>query len=164
MKTLLALSALVSTVALATNAPTAPNSSMNEDDKKAVHEACADYLYGIYEVDPERIERSVHPELRKIGFGRWGDMKEYKTYPMTYEQLHDLAGQWNAKGDKVTDESPRKIEVLDVLDKTATAKLTAEWGIDYFHLAKYDDEWKIINVLWQSHPPQKKAAEASSDK
>ena len=157
MKILLALPALVSVAALA--GPTTP--TPGEDDEKAVHEACADYLYGIYEVDPKRIERSVHPELRKIGFGRWGDAKDYERYPMTYAELHELAGTWNAAGDKVADESPCKIEVLDVLDQTATAKLTAEWGIDYIHLARFDGKWKIINVLWQSHPPKERTAERS---
>jgi hypothetical protein len=42
--------------------------------------------------------------------------------------------------------------VLDVLDQTAVAKVTAQWGIDYMHLAKYDGRWKIINIVWQAHP------------
>ena len=41
---------------------------------------------------------------------------------------------------------------LDVLDKTATAKLTADWGVDYFHLARFDGQWQIVNVMWQSPP------------
>jgi len=27
--------------------------------------------------------------------------------------------------------------------------------MDYFHLAKYDGKWMIVNVLWQSLPPRK---------
>ncbi|MGH9838243.1 MAG: nuclear transport factor 2 family protein [Blastocatellia bacterium] len=38
---------------------------------------------------------------------------------------------------------------------SASAKLVAEWGMDYFHLAKYDGKWKIVNVMWQSLPPKK---------
>ena len=44
------------------------------------------------------------------------------------------------------------IEIFEVLDQTAAVKLTAFWGIDYMHLAKYDGEWKIVQVLWQSAP------------
>ncbi len=40
------------------------------------------------------------------------------------------------------------------IDQTASVKLIAEWGIDYMHLAKYEGQWKIVNVLWQSHPPE----------
>jgi hypothetical protein len=39
-----------------------------------------------------------------------------------------------------------------VLDQTATAKITAQWGIDYMQLAKFDGAWKIINIVWQTHP------------
>lgn len=128
-----------------------------EKDRKAVERAVTDYLEALYDVKPELIERSVHPDLTKLGFGRRGDVKEYRSFGMTYEQLHKLAGEWNDDGDNAGETSPRKVEVLDVLDQTAAAKLTAEWGIDYMHLAKFDGEWKIIHVLWQSHPP---AAEA----
>ncbi len=159
IKTLFPLTAALLSLSFAF--PTA--SPALDDDAQAVHGAVEDYLLALYEAQPDLIERSVHKDLRKTGFGRWGDMQEYKSMPMTYEQLHKLAGTWNANGSKVTDESPRKIEVLDVLDKTACAKLTAQWGIDYFHLAKYGDSWKIINVLWQSHPPTK-VAEGSYDK
>ena len=45
------------------------------------------------------------------------------------------------------------MQVLDVLDVTASAKLTAKWGVDSMHLAKYGEQWKIVQVLWQSPPP-----------
>ena len=44
---------------------------MNELTKMATYEsvrqAILDYVEGIYEVDPARIERSVHPSLNKGG-------------------------------------------------------------------------------------------------
>ena len=48
--------------------------------------------------------------------------------------------------------APKEIEILDVADQTAAAKLTAWWGIDYLQLAKYDGRWMIVHVLWQSPP------------
>jgi len=50
------------------------------------------------------------------------------------------------------EESPRKIEIYEVHDKTASAKLTAMWGINFMHLYKADGKWKIINIMWQSAP------------
>lgn len=47
-------------------------------------------------------------------------------------------------------DAPKKVEILDLLNQTASAKLTASWGVDYFHLAKYEGKWKIVHVLWQS--------------
>ena len=72
---------------------------------------------------------------------------------MNFEQLKQLASRWNANNRmKLDDKTPREIVVLDVLDKTAVAKLTAQWGIDYFQLENIDGKWMIRQVLWQAHP------------
>lgn len=120
-------------------------------DRAAVHQAALDYVEGIYTSDVSRIERSVHPQLQKRGFWResptlpWGPQST-----MTYDQLINLTKTWNAKKDR--DTTIKKVDVYEVLDQTASAKVTAMWGIDYLHLAKYDGNWKIINILWQAHP------------
>lgn len=120
-------------------------------DRAAVEAAALDYVEGIYNADPSRIERSVHPQLTKRGFWRetpsvpWGPQ-----LTMTYEQLVALSKKWNA--DKKQDTSIKRVDVYEVLDQTASAKITAQWGIDYMHLAKYDGRWKIINIVWQAHP------------
>lgn len=120
-------------------------------DKAAVQQAALDYLEGIYLVDPARIERSVHPDLTKRGFWREPSKPTYEPQStMTYAQLMALAASWNKAGTR--DTSVRKVEVLDVMDQTATAKVTASWGIDHMQLAKYDGRWKIINIVWQAHP------------
>ncbi len=118
-----------------------------------VQAAISDYLLGLYEVDSTKIDKSVDTTLRKVGYYFDGDNNVYRdNLEMTFEQLSSLAARWNKEGNRVDDESPRKIEIYDILDKTASAKLTAEWGVDYFHLAKVNDQWKIMNVIWQSHP------------
>lgn len=121
------------------------------DDKKAVKRAVLDYVEGVYEVKPELIEKSVHENLAKVGFARRHADDAYMTIPMTYEQLVRLVGEYNVNGN-IGDDAPKEIEVLDLLNQTASVKLTASWGIDYMHLAKYDGKWKIIQVLWQTHP------------
>lgn len=121
-------------------------------EKEAVRQAALDYLEGIYNVQPERIERSVHPTLAKRGFYKKDATAPYVESPMTYEQLVKLAGSWNKDGKR--DTALREIAILDVLDQTAVVKLTASWGIDYMFLGKFDGKWKITQILWQSHPPK----------
>jgi hypothetical protein len=123
-----------------------------ERDREAVRQAALDYVDGIYEVKPDRIQRSVHPSLVKRGFYRKDASTPYVEMPMTYEQLVNLAGSWNKAGTR--DTSTKQIEVLEVLDQTAVAKVTASWGVDYMLLGKYDGAWKISQILWQSHPPK----------
>ena len=120
-------------------------------DRAAVERAALDYVEAIYESDPARIERSVHPQLTKRGF--WRDSPTAPWGPqltMTYDQLLNLAKTWNAK--KNQDTSIKRVDIYEVVDQTASAKVSASWGIDYLHLAKYDNAWKIINIVWQAKP------------
>jgi hypothetical protein len=127
--------------------------SQNKDEKEQVKLAVLDYVEGIYEVDASRIERSVHPELAKRGFFIKKGETGYSGSVMTYQQLVELAKTYN-KGGRVPKNAPKEVVIYDVSDQTATVKLTAIWGIDYMHLAKYEGKWKIINVLWQTPPPR----------
>ena len=46
----------------------------------------------------------------------------------------------------------KRVELLDALDQTAAVKVYAWWGSDYLLMAKYEGEWTIVNVLWQTPP------------
>ena len=70
---------------------------------------------------------------------------------MTFDQLVALASDWSKDGSRNT--SVKNVAVLNVLDQTAVAKVTASRGVDYMLLAKYDGQWKIQQILWQSPPP-----------
>jgi hypothetical protein len=118
----------------------------------AVHRAVEDYVEALYEVKPELIERSVHPALVKRGMYRPDGTTDYRPPGMmTFAQLVDLAGSWNVGGRQGSDLA-FSIEVHDVMDVTATARLTADWGVDHMQLMKRDGRWQIVHVLWQSHP------------
>ena len=124
-------------------------------DREAVRLAVLDYVEGIYNVEPARIERSVHPKLAKLGFYRGKNDAAYRAgAAMPFERLLEVARNYNKEG-KLPKDAPKEVIVFDVLDQTATAKLVAEWGIDYMHLAKFDGKWMIVNVLWQSPPKMK---------
>ena len=123
-------------------------------DKAAVRQAAQDYIDALYQAKPELIARSFHSSLRKTGFQKKQGESTYSEFPMTYDQLFNLAGSWNKDGKRPVATAPNEVVVHEVLDQTAAAKITALWGVDYLHLAKYDGKWKIVNVLWQAHPPK----------
>ena len=128
----------------------ATTTAQQPDDREAVKQAVLDYVEALYEADPTRIERSIHRDLFKLGFERDKD-GTYKQYRMTYQELYDLAARWNKTG-RIPKNSKKEIVVYDVADQTASAKLTAMWGIDYLHLAKFDGKWMITDILWQTPP------------
>ncbi|HMB93211.1 MAG TPA: nuclear transport factor 2 family protein, partial [Rhodothermales bacterium] len=104
-------------------------------DQEAIRAAVLDYVEAIYNVEPDRIKRSVHPNLAKYGYWMPRDGNDYQGSAMTFDQLVDLAGKWNQSGRVNADEAPKEIEIYDVMDKTAVAKLSAQWGVDHMQLA-----------------------------
>lgn len=135
------------------NSLQAQNSVQDHPDYEAVHAAISDYVEALYEVDSSKIKRSVHPELVKKGF--WFNQKDSvwnDNTSMSYQRLVNLAGSWNRSGERANANSPKEIEIYDINEKTAVGKLTAEWGIDFFQLAKMEGKWMIMNVIWQSVP------------
>jgi len=145
---------LVFTACLSTK-KSSENSIKDNKDYAAVEGAILDYVEALYLVDSTRIIKSVDFKMRKIGY--WYNPKE-KVYrdnlEMSHNQLVRLAARWNSDYDQADENSPKKIEIFDINSKTASAKLTATWGIDLFHLAKVNDQWKIVNVMWQSQPKE----------
>jgi len=125
----------------------------SSDEREMVRQAVLDYVEGVYQVEPARIERSVHPDLSKHGYWREKGKEGYTTGKMSYSALVEVAKTWNKSG-KLPKDAPKEITIFDVQDQTASAKLVAAWGTDYFHLAKYNGKWMIVNVLWQSPPPK----------
>jgi hypothetical protein len=122
------------------------------DDREGVRLAALDYLEGLYNADPDRIRRSVHPSLVKRGFSKETGSSAYAESPMSFDQLIKVAETWNR--DKKRDTSIREVKVLDVLDQTAVAQVRAAWGVDHMLLAKYGGRWQIVQILWQSPPPK----------
>jgi hypothetical protein len=142
---------LVALLAAAASVPAAVAFTQAASDREAVRLAALDYVEGIYSVQPERIQRSVHSALVKRGFYKKDASTPYVEMPMTYDQLVTLSKNWNRDGTR--DTSVKRVEVYDVLDQTAVAKVTASWGVDYMLLGKFDGTWKITQILWQSPPP-----------
>lgn len=122
-------------------------------DEAGIRAACMDYIEAFYKVDTTLAYQSVHPKLQKRGFAYSKQNKAYSNQlEMPFPALVNLAKKWNANGQQANDQSVKAVEILDIEDKTAAAKVTAVWGIDYIHLVKEDGKWWVMNVLWQSIP------------
>lgn len=124
--------------------------AQNDAEKALIEKAIMNYVNAFYEADTTKAYESIARDLAKRGYytTKEGNVAEAK---MSFEQLVRLAQRWKAS-QTITAETPRKVTVFDVLDKIASAKVEAKWGIDYFHLARINGVWTIINVLWQDYP------------
>jgi hypothetical protein len=113
-----------------------------QTDRDAVRQAILDYVESFYEAAPARAERSVARDLAKFGLRRAED-GTFERRDMNFDQLVASATRGIAGGAK-------EIEIFDLRERIACARLTAVWGTDFIHLAKIDGRWTIHHVIWQS--------------
>ena len=115
-----------------------------QNDKQLVERACLDYIEGFYEADTVKLLNAIQPRLYKIGFYmRKGD-KDYTLSKMTLDEALFYAKKDLAANHRMgKPDSPKKVEVLDVMKITAAAKVTALWGTDYLLLSKQGGKWMI---------------------
>src|SRR5262245_29750211 len=119
-------------------------------DRTGVERAVLDYVEGFYEGDTLKLKRSVHPDVAKYGYYIPRDSSRYVGEAMPFAEFLSYARRIKERNTPARADAPKKVEIFDVLDQTASAKLTAWWGTDYLLLAKYDGRWMIRQVMWQT--------------
>lgn len=126
-----------------------------QTEKELVERACWDYIDGFYKGDTAKIINSIKPSLNKLGYWKTEGEDEYKSDGyMTYEQAKKYSKSVFEKKNFPKPGVPKKVEVLDIMNKIASAKVTLWWGTDYLLLSKEGDKWMIEQVLWEG-PLQK---------
>lgn len=135
---------LLSSLAIAQQA--APAATKPVDDDAAIRQAALDYIEGFYEGSPERMERALHPDLAKriVRTGPQGQNALGQMSAMTLVTMTRTSGGHTPK-----EKQQKDITILDKTLDMATVKIIAGEWVDYMHLAKWNGQWKIINVLWQ---------------
>ena len=126
-----------------------------QTDKDAVAGAVTDYVDAFYFGDSMKLHRSIARDVVKYGWYRPKDSTTYAGEPMSFQEMVNYVASVKKRNNpSAAEKFVKKVEVLDVQDQTAAAKLTAWWGTDYLLLAKVNGKWMITHVLWQS-PPKK---------
>jgi hypothetical protein len=115
-------------------------------DSAAIRATALDYIEGWYTGDTARMERALHPRLAKRivrtaeGTSTLGDM--------TAEQL--IAGTKAGYGKSTPPaEQQKDITILDIYRNAAVVKIVARDWVDYLQIARWENDWKIVNVLWE---------------
>lgn len=133
------------------SAAPANGSAQTAADSTAITRAALDYIQGYYTGNAERMERALHPDLAK---------RIVRTNPannrsaldqmsaMTLVQITRMMAQRPVPEDQQRSE----VKILDVFGPVASVRIDAATWIDYLHLAKWNGEWKIVNVLWEMRP------------
>lgn len=120
----------------------------SSSDIEKIKQAVLGYIEAWYNGEPQRGEKSLHPELAK---------RIVRVNPETGQDKLDcmsasfLVERWKSGQGKNTPAANqlKEITILDVHGKMASVKLEAASWVDYMHLAIVDGQWVIVNILWE---------------
>jgi hypothetical protein len=127
-----------------------PASAQSASDSAAVMATALDYIDGYYTSDGPRMARAVHPDVAKR-IVREPDGPDSQLQHMTATQLVEITAGGGAR--RIPGEARREdVEILDIYNNVASVRIDAGGWIDYLHVARWNGEWKIINVLWEWAP------------
>ena len=113
-------------------------------DEAAVRATIDDYYLGWYDADGDRMARALH--LAKRGWLR--DTAGATVLDVdTFRTMVDLAAAGRGRR---TDPSGRRFDVAvtEIYGDIATATVHAVPYVDYLHLVRTADGWRIVNALW----------------
>ena len=119
-------------------------------DEEAIRSTALDYALGWYSGDAARMERALHPDLAKRIAKRDAEGK-VTLDKMTADELIGATGK--GFGTRTPeDKRVADVKILDRFENVASVRLDMSGWIDYMHLTRVGDGWKIVNVLWELKP------------
>lgn len=126
--------------------------SRSQTDKQKVERACLDYIEAFYEADTTKWIRSVKPSLYKLGFWKSNGSSTFDQQGlMTFKEGLFYINRDRQEKKFAKPDSPKAVEVLNILKVTAVAKVTAYWGWDYILLSKLNGKWMIESVIYETN-------------
>jgi len=147
-----AIATSVLTFLLLAASSTTPNVARAQTpaDSAAIEQAALDYIQGYYSGNPERMEKSLHPDLAKriVRTNPSGQSTLDQMSAMTLVQVARMMAQRPIPEEAWQDD----VTILDIFENVASVRVDATQWIDYLHLARWNGEWKIVNVLWEMRP------------
>ena len=118
-------------------------------DSAAIRETALNYVEGWYTGDAARMERALHPDLAKriVRQGPQGS----RLNSMTAAELVEGTRRGGGKETPAAQQQ-KDVVILDVFQNAASVRATMSGWVDYMHMAKWNGEWRIVNVLWELKP------------
>ncbi len=124
-------------------------SPVSKKDTIEIRERSLGYLIALQELKPDLMKEVFHEDLAKRTMGFDREKEKEVIRETSYEQMIEFAKSWNKSGTKFPPKPSNEIKILDIYNRIATVKLISDNWVEYLHLVKTNDQWQIINLLWQ---------------
>lgn len=122
---------------------------VTKKDSSAIKNIALGYLIALQELKPDLMKNVFHPELAKRTLGYDRETQQEVIRETTFEQMVEFAKSWNKAGNKFPPNPSNKVVILDIYNRIASVKLISDNWVEYLHLIQTNNEWDIINLLWQ---------------
>ncbi len=129
-------------------------SAQSVQDSTAIKTAALNYIEGYFYKDAKRMKDALHPELIKRCIQQDENGKDFIINLSASYMVMRAANNTNRHANNPEGKMEAKVKIYDITGNSATVKITNnQYGfIDYAHMGKFGDGWKIVNVLWANLP------------
>jgi len=117
-----------------------------ENDEIAIRATVDDYYLGWYDGDGDRMARALHPDLVKRGWLRVGS-GDWSVDPDTQATMVTMAAAGRGRRTD-PDERRYSVDIGDTYGDIAAVVVHAVPYVDYLHLVRTPNGWRILNALW----------------
>lgn len=121
------------------------NQEVTAADLESIERAATDYIEAWLTGDADRMADCLDPDLTKRSIDIDATSGRHSVDAMTHRDMVDATR--TARGTKL----PRGYEVtiLGAFRNVATARVESAGYVDYLHIGRFADRWRIVNVLWE---------------
>jgi putative lumazine-binding protein len=115
-------------------------------ERDAIVRAALDYFEGWFEGDAARMRRAVHPDLAKRSPDDAPAPGELEK--LTAQEMIELTAEGIGRTRDLPDRR-LEVEVDHVHREIANVTVRSNVYVEYLHLVRTREGWKIVNALWQ---------------
>ncbi len=123
-------------------------------DTTAIKETVMNYIEGFYTADAARMEKALHFDLAKrfVTPTRNGRNNiQHMSAMLLYQVTKMQKDQRSEHG-----ELECEIDIIEIYGKVAIVRAETTFFnfVDFIQIGKINDEWKIVNVIWELKPKE----------
>jgi hypothetical protein len=118
---------------------------VNAADLESIQRAATDYIEAWLTGDADRMADCLHPDLtkRSIDVAATGD--RWSIDAVTRGDMVEAT----RTGRGTTLSRDYEVSIEDAFRNIAMARVDSAGYVDYLHIGRFDDRWRIVNVLWE---------------
>jgi hypothetical protein len=126
---------------------TTTEDGISDVDRARIMDAARDYIESWLDGDADRMARALHADLAKRSVesdGTGGCIVHH----VTRDDMVTATGE----GHGTRYERPYDAMIMDAFGDIAAVRIFSSVYMDYLHVARCGEAWRIVNVLWQRRP------------